>query len=104
MENFNFGRGRSRLFQHQNKRLRPQSPMLVDAEFDQQDDFMFDFPDEEIDISIGIVTALDPIVIENHNIDAEAIVMDAFIEYMKGSKLLQGIDKQVIQINYIYIY
>jgi hypothetical protein len=51
MEVFNFGRGRSRLFQVQHKRLRPQecieSPMLLDADFDQQDDFMLDFQNEE---------------------------------------------------------
>jgi hypothetical protein len=80
MEVFNFGRGRSRLFQVQHKRLRPQesleSPMLLDVDFDQQDDFMLDFQNEEIAIPIEIETTLEPILIPNHNADEDAIVLD----------------------------
>ena len=93
MEVFNFGRGRSRLFHVQHKRLRPQtyieSPMLVDVDFDQQDDFMLDFQNQEIEIPFEIETTFDPIVIQNHNADEAPIQIDSFIEYMRGSKLLQ---------------
>jgi hypothetical protein len=108
MEVFNFGRGRSRLFQVQHKRLRPQesleSPILLDVDFDQQDDFMLDYQNEEIAIPIEIETTLEPILIPNHNADENAIVLDVFVEFLKGSKLLQGTEQQVSYLNNIYIY
>jgi hypothetical protein len=53
---------------------------------------------------IEIETTLDPILIPNHNADEDAIVLDVFIEYLRGSKLLQGIEQPVSYLNNIYIY